>query len=160
MNDLDLALGDDLAATVPVADGIARGVCRYLRDLGYAPLTEFNLGNKRRVDVIGLNKKGHFVVVEVKSSVADFRADAKWPDYLPHADAFYFAVDRDFPADILPADWGVLIADAYGAAVLRAAPETPVNAARRRAQTVRFAKTAAARLHRVTDPTAFERIYP
>ena len=142
----------DAEAVAGVADALVRGVCRYLRHLGYSPLTEFRVGDRRRVDVMGLDRAGRFVVVEVKSSLADFRADAKWPKYLSHGDRFYFAVGRDFPLDALPADRGILIADAYGAAVHRETPEQAIHPARRKAQTLRFAKAAADRLARLNDP--------
>jgi hypothetical protein len=131
---------------------LARGVCRLLRDLGYTPLTEFKLTSKRRVDVIGLDRAGRFAVVEIKSSVADFRADAKWPEYEVYGDRFYFAVGRDFPAKILPGDRGLIVADGFGAAIARAAAETPMNGTRRRAQILRFAAAAGDRLHRMVDP--------
>jgi hypothetical protein len=126
--------------------GIARGAARLLVDMGYRTLVELPLGNGRRVDVIGLDRRGRFAVVEVKSSPADFRADGKWFEYLPYCDTFYFAVDPDFPLDILPGDVGVIVADAYDGAVRRDAPVRPMNAGRRRALTVRFARTAAGRL--------------
>ena len=134
------------------AGDITRGVCRYLRNMGYSPLTEFKLSTNRRVDVIGVNKNGVYIIVEVKSSVADFRADEKWPEYLPFADQMYFAVANGFPLEILPDDCGIMIADAYNGAILREAEITEVNAARRKTQHVRFAKTAADRLHRINDP--------
>ncbi len=126
--------------------GIARGVTRLLVDLGYRTLVELPLGNGRRVDVAGLDRRGRFVVVEVKSSLADFRADCKWLEYLPYCDSFYFAVDPDFPLDILPRDVGIIVADAYDGAVHRDAPVRAMNPNRRRALTVRFAWTAAGRL--------------
>lgn len=131
---------------------LARGVCRLLRDLGYTPLTEFKLTSKRRVDVMGLDKGGRFVVVEIKSSVADFRADGKWPEYADFGDLFYFAVGRNFPFEILPADQGLIVADGFGAAISRPAVEAPINATRRRAQILRFAAAAGDRLHRLVDP--------
>jgi hypothetical protein len=59
---------------------------------------------------------------------------------------------RDFPQDLLPAAPGLLVADAYGARELRAAPRTPLAAARRKALTIRFGLVAAARLQRRDDP--------
>jgi len=136
--------------------GIARGVTRLLGEMGYRTLPELPLGNGRRVDVIGLDRQGHFAVVEVKSSLADFRADGKWLEYLPYCDAFYFAVDLNFPLDVLPRDVGVIVADAYDGAVRRDAPLRPMNANRRRALTVRFARTAAGRLEgRASARTGF-----
>ncbi len=133
------------------ADRLARGVCRFLAARGYSTLTEFPVGSGRRVDVVGLNRDRHFVVVEIKTSPADFRSDAKWPDYLPWCDAFYFAVPDGFPAAILPADRGLLVADAFDAAVLREAPPCTMNPARRRAQILRFALTAGQRLQQRLD---------
>lgn len=129
---------------------IARGATRLLVNMGYRTLPELPLANGRRVDVIGLDRQGRFVVVEVKSSVADFRADGKWLEYLPYCDSFYFAVHAGFPLEILPGEVGVIVADAYDGALRRAAPVTPMPPHRRRALTVRFARTAAARL----DPAA------
>ena len=134
------------------ADEITRGVCRLLRDLGFSPLTEFRVGNRRRVDVVGISRTGRFAIVEVKSSVQDFKSDAKWHEYPAHGDLFYFAVGPDFPSEILPQDCGIIVADAYGAAVRREAPEQLVHPTRRKAQTLRFAKAAADRLQRVMDP--------
>lgn len=135
-----------------VADGITRGVIRLMNDLGFAPLTEFKLTNKRRVDVAALNRDGQFVVVEVKSSIADFRADSKWQEYLKFCDYFYFAVDTDFPRDRIPDDCGLIIADAYEATIIRPADEFPMNGNRRRTQTLRFARTGAQRLSGRGDP--------
>ena len=96
------------------AGEVSRGVCRLLADLGYATITEFTLKNGRRADVAGLDKRGKIIIVEVKSSAADFRSDAKWPEYLEHCDEFFFAVAEDFPHDILPAEHGLIIADRWG----------------------------------------------
>ena len=139
--------------TLPVAgDWLARGVCRAVEELGYAVLTEFPLGNGRRVDVIAMDGGGETLIVEVKSCAADFRADRKWTEYLPYCDLFYFAVPEGFPRDLLPADCGLMVADGYGAAILRPAPRLAMNATRRRALTLRLALTASQRLRRVLDP--------
>lgn len=135
-----------------ITQTLTRGVCRYLVDQGFTPLREFKLASRRRADVAGLDGQGRFVIVEVKSSAADFRADDKWRDYLPHADFFYFAVGAGFPLELLPAEVGVLIADGYAAAPHRTAPETPVNGNRRRHQLLRFARQAARQLNGTIDP--------
>ena len=136
-----------------VADGITRGVVRLMGDLGFAPLTEFKLINRRRVDVAALDRDGQFVVIEVKSSIADFRADNKWHEYLDFCDYFYFAVDAHFPRENLPDDCGLIIADSFEAAIVRPAIQSPMNGNRRRAQTLRFARTGAQRLSGRGDPT-------
>ena len=141
------------ADELQTARTVARGVCRLLNGLGQASLIEFTLGTGRRVDVIGLAGDGLITVVEIKSSLADFRADRKWPEYLAFCDRFYFAVPEDFPQEVLPAEQGLIVADAYGAAILRPSAElTAVAGARRRSVILRFAQTAAGRLHGLTDP--------
>ena len=130
---------------------VTRGVCRLLRDMGYSPLTEFPLKNKRRVDVIGLDRGGRFLVAEVKSSPEDYRADGKWRDYLEFCDEFYFAVPDGFPIDALPADCGIIVADAFQGAILRAAPVSKMNGTRRKIQILRYARRAANRLHGFYD---------
>ena len=126
--------------------GITRGVCRFLRCAGYTVLREFRLKSKRRADVTGLDRHGKFVIVEVKSSLEDFVADLKWQDYLDHCDGFYFAVAETFPLDVLPEQQGLIIADAYGAEIVRPAMASPMNGNRRRAQLLNFARAGAERL--------------
>ena len=133
---------------------LARGVGRALAQLGYAGLLEVPLANGRRADVMALGRGGEVAIVEIKSSLADFRADGKWPDYWAFCDRLYFAVAADFPRDLLPAECGLIVADAFGAAVLRESPVRPLAAARRRAVTLRFALLGAQRLRRVLDPGA------
>ena len=131
---------------------LARGVCRALDQLGYASLVEFPLVNSRRADVLALGKGGELVIVEIKSSVADFRADQKWPAYRDFSDRLYFAVASGFPTVLIPEECGLMVADAFGAAVLRDGATIPLSPSRRRALTLRFARIAAARLRRMTDP--------
>ena len=135
-----------------VAARLTRGVRRALAALGHVSLTEVPLANGRRADVLAVDGKGTFTVVEVKSSTQDFRADGKWPDYRPFCDRFYFAVSEAFPMDLIPDTCGLLVADAFGAEVLRAAPEHRLDAARRKAMLIRFCLAGAGRLHRVEDP--------
>jgi len=124
---------------------LTRGVTRLFLDLGLSPLCEFRLANGRRADVAGIDRKGKLVIAEVKSCRADYEVDQKWPDYLDYCDQFYFAVDPDFARPLLPETEGLIIADEYGAAISRAAVDRPLNAARRKAVTLRFARQASAR---------------
>lgn len=91
-------------------------------------------------------------IVEIKSSLADFRADQKWPEYRDYCDRLFFAVAPDFPMDVLPADAGRIIADKYGGEIVRAAPEHKLSGSRRKELTQRFARVAALRLHGLADP--------
>ncbi|HEV2335386.1 MAG TPA: MmcB family DNA repair protein [Stellaceae bacterium] len=142
------------AAQPATAVVLARGICRALEQLGYASLLEFPLANRRRADILALGKTGELMIVEIKSSVADFRADRKWGFYREFADRLYFAVPSEFPGLIIPEECGLIVADAFGAAVLRHGALTPLAPARRRAMTLRFARAAANRLHRQLDPEA------
>src|SRR6266702_634984 len=140
------------AAPAAPAALLARGVCRAFEQLGYASLLEFPLANGRRADILALGKTGDLVIVEIKCSVADFRADRKWASYREFADRLYFAVPNEFPALLIPEECGLIVADSFGAAVLRHGALTPLVPARRRALTLRFALAAAGRLHRQLDP--------
>ena len=71
---------------------LARGVGRLIDHLGFDSLTEFTLSTGRRVVVVGMNSKGKITIAEIKTSVADFRTDQKWREYMDFCDQFYFAV--------------------------------------------------------------------
>jgi len=124
---------------------VTRGSARLLVELGYAPLAEVTLPNGRRADLMALGPKGQIVIVEVKSSLEDYRTDQKWGEYAPFCDAFYFAVAPHFPREILPIGPGLIIADGFGGAVLIEAPLLPLAPARRKALTLGFARLAAMR---------------
>jgi hypothetical protein len=150
---------DSIAANVP-ADGrqspaalrIARGVRRLFRAMDWASLTELPLASGRRADIVAVTRDGSFVIAEIKSSMADLRADRKWTDYRMHCDRLYFAIDATIPPDALPADAGLILADEFGAEIVRPAPEHRMPAATRRAMLLRFAHGAAHRLHALGDP--------
>jgi hypothetical protein len=129
-----------------ITQALTRGAARMLFEMGFASLTEFTLKSGRRADLIGMDAKGTIAIVEVKSSLEDFRSDGKWPEYLDFCDHFYFAVPEFFPLEVLPEDMGLLVADPFGAAVVREAPVARLNAARRRSILLKFALTAARRL--------------
>jgi hypothetical protein len=133
---------------------IARGVRRLLRARGFATVAELPLTSGRRADVVGVNGDGAVLIVEIKSSVADFRADHKWRDYFAHCDRLYFAVDADMPLEIMPEEAGLIVADSYGGEILRDPPARAIAPAARRAVLLRFALAAADRLHRLADPGA------
>jgi hypothetical protein len=131
---------------------LARGLCRALARRGFATLTEVPLATGRRADVLALGTEGELIIVEIKSSVADFKSDRKWPEYRAFCDRLYFAVPDGFPRELIPGDCGLIAADPFGAAILREAPLAPLAAARRRAMLLRFARLAAGRLRRLLDP--------
>jgi hypothetical protein len=105
-----------------------------------------------RVDLMALGPKGEVWVIECKSGRADYRADQKWQGYLEWCDRFFWAVDADFPTDLLPDETGLILADAYDAEIIRMGPETPLAGARRKLMLQKFARHAAARLHSFRDP--------
>lgn len=133
---------------------VTRGVCRLFSALGHGTLMELTLANGRRVDVAVVTGKGDITIVEVKTSVADFRSDTKWTDYLDYCDRLYFAVPPEFPQEILPSsnEAGLIVADRFGGEILYDGPEDRLGAARRKAVTIRFAAVASQRLQRLIDP--------
>ncbi len=146
------AVTETPVAAAELTQNVTRGVCRGLIELGYSVLTEFTLANGRRVDVMALSADGKFLAAEVKVTTTDFLGDNKWPDYLPYCDAFYFAVHDAFPLDLVPDDCGLIVADAYGAEILRQRAHGAIHASRRKAVTLRYARVAADRLQVTRDP--------
>ncbi len=137
---------------------VARGSRRLLRTLGFATLTELILPSGRRADIVGLAADGTIVIVEIKSSIADFRADTKWPDYRAHCDRLYFAIPDRLPVEVMPSDAGLIIADGYEASIMRDGPAHRIAPAMRRALIMRFAQAAADRLHSLSDPEMLPRL--
>lgn len=140
------------------ARAIQRGALRYLAARGLMGVAEFSLASGRRADIAAIDGRGEVWVIEIKSSVIDFRTDRKWTDYRLHCDRLFFAVGADFPLDILPEDAGVLVADQFGAGMIREAPHHPMPGATRKALTLRLARTAASRLMGLMDPEALRGI--
>jgi hypothetical protein len=135
-----------------VAGRIRRGVRRHLYQQGYASLSEFTLATGRRADIFALGASGLTLIVEVKSGLADYRSDAKWQGYRDFCDRFYFAVDSNFPTEIIPVECGLIIADAWGAEIVRESGEQKLAPARRKALTLAFARLAADRALMIEDP--------
>ena len=145
-------MAEDLQRDV-VTRQVCRGVGRLVRTLGFSSLNELPLPNGRRADIVALSASGDIWIIEVKSSVEDFRADQKWPEYRAFSDPLYFAVAPEFPVDILPADPGLILADRFGGEIVRPAPEARLTPARRKSMTLRFAHAAALALHTAVDPS-------
>jgi hypothetical protein len=150
---------NSLAAVLPI-DGrqsptalkIARGTTRLLHSFGFSVLSELPLASGRRADLVALGTGGEIWIVEIKSSVADFRADRKWIDYRLHCDRLFFATALDVPCEIFPPDAGLIVADAFGASIVCEAPEHRLHGATRRRLMLAFARAAALRLSALADP--------
>ena len=134
---------------------LARGVARMLLGMGHAPLLEFVPAPGLRVDVISVTPSGEIWIVECKSCRADFTGDRKWQGYLEFCDRFFWAVDCDFPDELLPEGSGLIRADSWGAELLRMAPETRLAGARRSRLLRDIARVSTQRLLAVTDPMGF-----
>lgn len=144
--------GDDICLEERVAHRLCRGVRRLLWGQRYASITEFPLANGRRADIFGVTDGGDIAIVEVKSSIVDFKTDQKWPEYRAWCDLFYFAVGEDFPLGLIPDHCGLIVGDAFGAAVIRPSPVEKLVTPRRKTLIHSFGQLAAARLHRLEDP--------
>ena len=151
-----------LARNPLLATDVVRGTSRLLHRAGIAPLNEVPLGNNRRADIVGLDLQGRITLVEVKVSTADLRGDLKWPEYLDYCDRFFWAVPDGFPLGDFDLPWfqpercGLIVADRWDAAELRPAPWVLLPPARRKAETLRFARRAAQRLLWANDPGVAE----
>lgn len=133
------------------ARALMRGAARLLWELGYSAIPEFKLPDGRRADLAALGRKGEIAIIEVKSGLADFRADAKWTEYTGYCDRLYFAVSQRFPHELIPDQAGLIVADGFGGAIVRESPVLTLAGARRKALTLRFARAAADRLMRVAE---------
>jgi hypothetical protein len=131
---------------------VARGTARLLHALGRCVVSELGLPSGRRADLVALDAGGEIWIVEIKSSVADFRADQKWQDYRAHCDRLFFATSMEVPCEIFPKDTGLIVADAFGAQVMCEAPEHRLPAATRKSMMLAFARAAALRLQSLADP--------
>ena len=119
---------------------------------GFVTVEELVPSRGLRGDVMALGPKGEIWIVECKSCRADFQGDAKWHGYLEWCDRYFWAVDQEFPTDLLPDTSGLIVADAYDGEILRMAPETKLAAARRKVMIQKFATHAARRLQALRDP--------
>jgi hypothetical protein len=131
---------------------VARGTSRLLLSLGFCCVSELPLASGRRADLVALGNDGEIWIVEIKSSVADFRADQKWMDYRLHCDRLFFATTTEVPCEIFPPDTGLIVADAFGAEVKCEAPVHKLHASTRKSMMLGIARAAALRLQSLIDP--------
>jgi hypothetical protein len=131
---------------------IRRATARLCLRLGWSPLHEVPLPNGRRADILALRPDGCFTCIEIKSGPRDFLTDGKWPEYREFSDSLFFAVDSDFPRDLLPDAAGLIISAGLEADFLRDASPHRMPGPRRQALLRRFALLAAGRLAVLQDP--------
>jgi hypothetical protein len=143
-----------------IGQKLARGTCRHLQSYGFACIEEMVPAPGLRVDVMALGPKGEIWVIECKSSRTDYLTDHKWHNYLQWCDKFFWAVNTDFPTELLPDGTGLLFADEYDAEIIRVPPETKLAGSRRKSVTQIFARTAAQRLQALRDPTPIRTLRP
>ena len=138
----------------PTALSVARGTSRLMRSLGFSCIPEMPLASGRRADLVALGADSEFLIIEIKSSIEDFRCDQKWPEYRWHCDRLFFATAPHVPLEIFPEDAGLILADGFGAEVVREAPVHKLAAATRRSMMLRYGRIAALRLQALSDPSA------
>jgi hypothetical protein len=152
------ALAIPTDSDLKASQAVARGICRLFARNDIWCLPEMPLRSNRRADLMGIDAKGHLVIVEIKVSKADLMGDAKWPDYLDHCDRFYWGLAAHLDRACMeteafrPERCGLIVADGYDAEILRPAPTVPLNAARRKAEVERLARAALRRQQGLTDP--------
>ena len=131
---------------------VRRGTGRLLQNLGFAVLPEFTLATGRRADLVAVKNDGTIWIIEIKSSYEDLRVDQKWPEYRDYCDQLFFAIPTTMDENLMPEDAGLIVADAYGAEILRETETMPLPPARRKSITLAIARVAAMRLHSLWDP--------
>ena len=140
------------------AQAVARGISRLFARNDVWCMAEMPLRSSRRADLMGIDAKGHLVIVEIKVSRADLLGDSKWTDYLDHCDRFYWGLAAGLDracmetAAFLPERCGLIVADGYDAEIIRPAPLVPLAAARRKAEVERLARASLRRSHALSDP--------
>jgi hypothetical protein len=131
---------------------VARGTMRLLLSHGFTCISELPLPSGRRADLVGVGRGGEIWIVEIKSSIADFRADQKWMDYRMHCDRLFFATTVEVPCEIFPKDTGLIVADGFGGEFVCEAPVHRLPPPARKAMTLRIAQCAVLRLQSLIDP--------
>lgn len=137
---------------------VARGIRRLFARNDIWCLPEMPLRNGRRADLMGLDAKGHIIIVEIKVQRGDLLGDGKWPDYLDYCDRFYWGIAPGLDRQPLEAEGfrpeccGIIVADTYDAEIVRPAPLHPLAAARRKTETERLARAALRRQTVAGDP--------
>ena len=140
------------------AADVARGIARLFARNDIWCLGEVPLRNGRRADLMGIDARGHVVIVEIKVARGDLLGDGKWGDYLDYCDRFYWGMppllDRaPLASDAFrPEACGVIVADGYDGEILRPAPLAPLAAARRKVQVEHLARIAMRRHAALIDP--------
>jgi hypothetical protein len=150
----DIAAGIDDGRQSNRARDICRGTRRALAARGFRSIPEVSLSDGRRADLLAIDEQGEIWIIEIKSSLEDFRTDDKWPDYRAWCDRLLFAVSPDFPCGVIPEETGLILADRYGGEIVREALEHKLTAGRRKSVTLRLARVAAGRLMTIGDPEA------
>src|SRR3982750_4166648 len=152
-------LSNPLASLLPpdgrqshTALAVARGTMRLLHQFGFSAVSELALPSGRRADLVALNSASEIWIVEIKSSIEDFRADQKWMDYRLHCDRLFFATTMEVPCEIFPKDTGLIVADAFGAQIVCEAPQHKLHDSTRKSMMVSLARCAAMRLQALADP--------
>jgi hypothetical protein len=133
---------------------VTRAARRFCVQRGWSPMLEVSLPAPLRADIMALKPDGCFAIIEVKSCARDFQADAKWEFYRDWCDELHFAVDLDFPQELIPEEVGLMVSDGHDVHVIRDAPSHPLAPARRKSLLNRFARMAVARLSLHEDPGA------
>lgn len=139
---------------------LARGTRRHLLQHNFVCLDEFTPVSGLRVDLMAVGPKGELWVIECKSSRVDFATDQKWHRYLDYCDRFFWAIDVDFPSEVLPEETGLILADSFDAEIVRFGEKYPLSAARRRKLLIKFGRNAASRYMDLREAAMVRRIGP
>ena len=155
---MSVALTPPVQQGNPVALDVARGLGRLFHRHALTCMLEVPLPNGRRADMLAVDARGIITIVEIKVARADLLNDAKWPEYLPWCDRFFWALSPALDPALIdgplwqPERCGVIIADRYDAAITREAAAHPLAPARRKSELLRIGRLAMRRMMQRDDP--------
>jgi hypothetical protein len=100
------------------ARAIEKGLCRLLRERGCLVLRELILPSGKRADIVALRSNGEIWIIEIKSSLQDFRIDRKWSEYHDFCNRLFFAITPNMK-DVFPERVGLVRANRFGGEIIR-----------------------------------------
>jgi hypothetical protein len=97
---------------------IETGVCWLLRKEGCLVLRQLILPSGKKPDIVALHSNGEIWIIEIKSSVRDFRTDPKWPEYHDFCHRLFFAITPNLK-DVFPKQHGLIRANSFDGKIIR-----------------------------------------
>ena len=131
---------------------ILRNTMRFLSNKGYKMITEFALPNKKRVDLIGINREKKVIIIEVKSNFMSIKKDKKWENYLNYCNLFYFALSEVPEKFKFKKKIGFIKSTRLETKIVKDCEYIKMKKLKKNKIIFNFAASAAYKFHRLVDP--------